>query len=106
MTDQNELTNLLLEKEQEIKKLYADYRALQAEKDTVERQVRKWEQYYEETKTRERSRHMTTYYMLGKLSSVGTHHEKEVVIRYLRMVLEGYIEHGDTLPRDYNDLPF
>lgn len=104
--DQNELSNILLEKEQEIKKLYADIRRLDAEKDEAIRKARQWENYHTERGIRERSRHMTTYYMLEKLSSVGTHHEKEVVIRYLRMVLEGYTKEGDSLPWDTGDLPF
>lgn len=106
MTTQiDDLNNLLIEKEDKITKLFAENRRLAAEKDEAERKSVLWDRWYKEIFARHKSQLMTVYYSLDKLAQVGTHHEKEVVIRFLRMTLEGFMKE-DTLPFDQDLLPF
>lgn len=46
------------------------------------------------------------HFMLSELQAVGTHHEKEVVIRYIKNVLEKHIIRSVGYYPDSDELPF
>lgn len=46
------------------------------------------------------------HFMLTEVQSVGTHHEKEVVVRYIKLVLEKHINKPIGYYPEADDLPF
>lgn len=106
-TEQNELLDQIIEKDKKINELYADIRKLQASEDEARRKNIRWEQHSEEVGEQNRSRLMSVFFLLDRLAEVGTHHEKEVVIRFLKLTIEGFVNRSSTLrfPEDH-EYPF
>lgn len=46
------------------------------------------------------------HFLLTEVQSVGTHHEKEVVLRYIKLVLEKHINKQIGYYPEAEDLPF
>lgn len=46
------------------------------------------------------------HFMLTEVQSVGTHHEKEVVLRYIKTVIEKHLNRGVAWHPEADDLPF
>lgn len=101
----DEISNQLIEKQTEINELKNLIRELESRKDEAERKAVLWDRWYKEIFSRHKSQLQTVYYSLEQLAAVGTHHEKEVVIRYLRLLLDGFMKQ-DSLPFDQDLLPF
>lgn len=101
----NELSDQLIEKEKKIGELYAEIRKIDAERDEAVRKALLWDNWYKELYSRHESKLKTVYYLLEQLEKVGTHHEKEVVIRYMRMLLEGFMKQ-DSMPWERELFPF
>lgn len=46
------------------------------------------------------------HFMLTEVQSVGTHHEKEVVLRYIKQVIEKHLNKSVSYYPSEDDLPF
>jgi predicted nucleic acid-binding Zn-ribbon protein len=62
----------------------------------------------EEMGARFKSKLMSVYYLLGAIKTMGTHHEKEVAIRYLQQTTDTMIkdEGGPSWDQDLFNIPF
>lgn len=79
---------------------------LAAAMDEKERENVMHKREFTELTTRFRSKLMSVYYMLDAVSKTGTHREKQTVIMYHKVVLEGLINEGNDLSWNTDNLPF
>jgi len=93
------------EQNNKIIELYARIRELEAKADEVHRKELMLDQKISFNEEKRKSQLLTIYYFLEQLAKVGTHHEKEVVIRYIRMSIHGFLKETNFCER-YDDLPF
>jgi hypothetical protein len=62
----------------------------------------------EEMGARHKSKLMSVYYLLGTIKKMGTHHEKEVAVRYLQQTVDDIVksENDMSLNQDWFNIPF
>jgi hypothetical protein len=76
-----------------------DLNKLQGKFNNLERQ-------FFEAAERYKSDLRAIHFLLSEVQSVGTHHEKEVVLRYIKLVLEKHINKSIGYYPQTDDLPF
>jgi cellobiose-specific phosphotransferase system component IIB len=107
VTPNEQETKKLQEKEAIIKAQFQRLNKYAEEEDNNIRLRRLAENTLHEKQHRHNAQLRSIFYMLEELSKVGTHHEKEVVIRYIRQCIYGFMK-GDSLDQygSVDDLPF
>lgn len=116
---QNGLTDALTERDRlglEVEQLKAERDNLRSAKNAFDRKERDLtkaindqKEIMKEMGTRHRNKLMSVYFLLNTIKKMGTHHEKEVAVRYLMQTLDDLIKDGDGLSWDqdlFRDLPF
>lgn len=84
----------------------ANYEMLRVKRD-LEKKAENMKKVIEEQGIRFRNKLMSVYYLLGTIKKMGTHHEKEVAVRYLQTTVEDLIRHdGLGWDQDLFELPF
>lgn len=81
---------------------YANQRATRE----LQRKYENGQKAYTDAHLRFNSKIMSVYYLLDTVSDTGTHHEKKVIIMYLKSTLQKMVHNGDPLPFDPDLLPF
>jgi predicted RNase H-like nuclease (RuvC/YqgF family) len=89
------------------KELSDELRCAHENNNDLSSQIMSIQQEWTSKSSRHTSQLESIFYMLEQLSRVGTHHEKEVVIRYIRQCIHAYIKR-DSLDGygDPDQLPF
>src|SRR5262245_10179027 len=103
----NTLDPKLQEKDQLIDQLYARIRDLEADIEAAERFAKISGSQLEEKEHRHQAQLRSFFYLLDQLEAVGTHHEKGVVIGYIRKCIAGFLKNDRLDAYTANDdLPF
>jgi hypothetical protein len=93
--------------ETEYTEMAIDLDKARREKIEVDRKNERAHEVLKQTGERYNSQLMSVYYLLGSLQTVGTHHEKEVVIRFIRQTLNDLLDKGgDKLSWNQDLFPF
>lgn len=79
---------------------------LRREMMELQRKYENGQKAYKDAYERFNSQIMSVYYLLDMISDAGTHHEKRVVITYLKGILQKRLHNGDPLPLNTDLLPF
>lgn len=96
----DELNNKIIE-------LHRQVNGLLANEDEVRRKGIMLDEKIKFNNELHKSQLLTIFFLLEQIEKVGTHHEKEVVIRYIRMIIHSFmIKYDNINVTGYDDLPF
>ena len=87
--------------------IFMDKHKVESEKRDLERKLENVKEVLKQQGQRYNAQIMSVFYLLGSLQKMGTHHEKDVAIRFLRQTLDDLLDkNGDRLSWDQDLLPF
>ena len=94
--------------EVEYNTMVMDNDKLQRDKRDLELKNERAHEVLKQTSNRYNAQIMSVFYLLGSLQKMGTHHEKEVAIRFLRQTINDLLDKdcGDRLSWDQDLFPF
>lgn len=92
----------------QVKELHAEIQKLKHEAFKADQKHENMKEVMKQMGERFHSKLMSVYYLLGAIKTMGTHHEKEVAIRYLQQTVDNLVKDQDGLSWDQNlfNLPF